>query len=270
MTAPTTSAPTTGAPTTGSDATSAEAAAATPRALYVYGITPAGVGTPRSPGVDGAPVRLLTESGLCAAVSSAPARLRPRRRDLLAHQAVLDELAAQGPLLPMRFAVLSPRPDALASQLRAEAPHLKRQLDDVRGCVEFNVKGTVVPGHFADLVRRDEGLRALALRTRRRPDYEGNVRLGEALARGVRREAGRAAGDVLDRLAPLAVRTVRGRTDDEQVLSASFLLRAADEELFRQAVDELARTCGDRLAISLTGPLPCYSFVDPGPAPDGR
>jgi hypothetical protein len=183
---------------------------------------------------------------------------------------VLDELAAQGPLLPMRFAVLSPRPDALASQLRLDAAHLKRQLDDVRGCVEFNVKGTVVPGHFADLVRRDEGLRALALRTRRRPDYEGNVRLGEALARGVRREAGRAAGDVLDRLTPLAVRTVRGQTDDEQVLSASFLLRAADEELFRRAVDELARTRGDRLAISLTGPLPCYSFVDPSPARDGR
>ncbi|MGZ3103074.1 GvpL/GvpF family gas vesicle protein [Streptomyces sp. H72] len=263
-------APTTSATTAGSGATTAEAAAAAPKALYVYGITPAGVGTPRSPGVDGAPVRLLTESGLCAAVSSAPARLRPRRRDLLAHQAVLDELAAQGPLLPMRFAVLSPRPDALASQLRLDAAHLKRQLDDVRGCVEFNVKGTVVPGHFADLVRRDEGLRALALRTRRRPDYEGNVRLGEALARGVRREAGRAAGDVLDRLTPLAVRTVRGQTDDEQVLSASFLLRAADEELFRRAVDELARTRGDRLAISLTGPLPCYSFVDPSPARDGR
>ncbi|AKZ59937.1 putative gas vesicle synthesis protein [Streptomyces ambofaciens ATCC 23877] len=272
MTAPTTSAPDTTAPTTGADATTADATATATalKALYVYGITPAGVSTPRSPGVDGAPVRLLTESGLCAAVSSAPARLRPRRRDLMAHQAVLDELAAQGPLLPMRFAVLSPRPDALASQLRADADHLKRQLEDVRGCVELNVKGTVVPGHFADLVRRDEGLRALALRTRRRPDYEGNVRLGEALARGVRREARRAAGDVLDRLTPLAVRTVRGPTDDEQVLSASFLLRSADERRFRQAVDELARACGDRLAISLTGPLPCYSFVDPSPERSGR
>ncbi|WP_081237068.1 GvpL/GvpF family gas vesicle protein [Streptomyces viridosporus] len=239
-------------------------------ALYVYGIAPAGVRAPRHPGVDGAPVRLLTESGLCAAVSDAPARLRPRRRDLLAHQAVLDELAAQGPLLPMRFAVLSPDPDALLSQLRSDTAHLTRQLDGVRGCVELNVKGAVVPGCFADLVRRDEKLRELAHRTRRRPDYEANVRLGEALARGVRREARRAARDVLAHLTPLALRTVHGTTDDEHVLSTSFLLRSADEGRFRQVVAARARDCGDRLALSVTGPLPCYSFVDPRPAPAGR
>ncbi|MFJ8146476.1 GvpL/GvpF family gas vesicle protein [Streptomyces sp. NPDC096048] len=258
MTAPTTAAGPTGTTTPA------------PEALYVYGITPAGARAPRFPGVGGASVRLLTESGLCAAVSAAPPRLRPRRRDLLAHQAVLDELAAQGPLLPMRFAVLSPRPDVLLSQLRADAVHLSRQLDEVQGCVELNVKGAVVPGHFADLVRRDEGLRNLALRTRRRPDYEANVRLGEAIARGVRREARRAAREVLDHLTPLAVRTVQGVTDDEQVLSASFLLRSADERRFRQAVDVLARDRGDRLALSVTGPLPCYSFVDSRPAPAGR
>ncbi|MBZ6080924.1 GvpL/GvpF family gas vesicle protein [Streptomyces olivaceus] len=251
-------------------AATAPAAGPLRQALYVYGITPSGVRTPRSPGVDGAPVRLLTGAGLCAAVSDAPARLRPRRRDLLAHQAVLEELGEQGPLLPMRFAVLSPRADTLLTQLDADAEHLTRQLEDVRGCVELNVKGTVVPGHFAELVRRDEGLRALALRTRRRPDYEANVRLGEALALGVRREARRAARGVLDHLTPLAVRTVPGTTDDEQVLSASFLLRAADERRFREAVDARARACGDRLALSVTGPLPCYSFVDPTAVPAGR
>ncbi|MGW0812079.1 GvpL/GvpF family gas vesicle protein [Streptomyces viridiviolaceus] len=239
-------------------------------ALYVYGITPAGVRTPRAQGVNGAPVRLLTESGLCAAVSAAPVRLLPRRRDLSAHQAVLDELAAQGPVLPMRFAVLSPEAGVLRSELRSDAAHWTKQLDRVRGCVEMNVKGAVVPGYFAELVRRDENLRALARRTRRRPDYEANVRLGEALARGVRREARHAAREVLTHLAPLAVRTVQGPVDDEQVLSTSFLVRSADEPRFRQALADRAREVGDRLALSVTGPLPCYSFVDPRPAPAGR
>ncbi|WP_193777742.1 GvpL/GvpF family gas vesicle protein, partial [Streptomyces sp. E5N298] len=53
--------------------------------------------------------------------------------------------------------------------------------------------------------------------------------------------ARRAAREVLDRLAPLAVRTAGGTTDDEQVLSASFLLRSADEARFREAVAERAR-----------------------------
>ncbi|MBD0423280.1 GvpL/GvpF family gas vesicle protein [Streptomyces sp. TRM S81-3] len=239
-------------------------------ALYVYGIVPAGSRAPRSPGVNGAPVRLLTETGLCAAVSTAPVRLRARRRDLMAHQAVLDELTAQGPVIPMRFAVVSPEAGVLRSELRTGAAHWEKQLDVVRGCVEMNVKGTVVPGCFAQLVRRDEKLRALARRTRQRPDYEANVRLGEALARGVRREARRAAREVLNHLAPLAVRSVQGSLDDEQVLSTSFLVRSADEPRFRQAVDARARDVGDRLALSVTGPLPCYSFVDPRPAPARR
>ncbi|MFD8152325.1 GvpL/GvpF family gas vesicle protein [Streptomyces sp. NPDC059720] len=251
-------------------ATAAPTTAGTLGTLYVYGITPEGVRPPRSPGVGGAAVRLVAEAGLCAAVSDAPAGVRARRRDLTAHQKVLQELAAQGPVLPMRFAVLSPDPETLTGQLRSGRAHFAAQLDTVRDCVEMNVKGAVVPGCVADLVRRDDTLRALALRTRRNPGYEANVRLGEALARGVAREARGAARAVLAGLTPLAVRTVQGPVDEEQVLSMSFLVRCADEERFRQAVAAQARDVGDRLALSVTGPLPCYSFVDTPAAPAVR
>lgn len=240
--------------------------------LYVYGIAAAGVRAPRATGVAGSPVGLLTESGLCAAVSPAPERPRARRRDLLAHQAVLEELVAQGPVLPMRFAVLTPRPDTLRAQLRSDAARLKRQLDDIAGCVELNVKGTVVADCLAELVRRDEQLRTLALRARRRPGYDADVRLGEALAKAVRREARRAAREVLARLTPLAVRTADGPLDDGRVLSTSFLVRADDEPGFRREVAARARAHRDRLALGVTGPLPCYSFVEARPAsrPAGR
>ena len=251
-------------------ATAALTTAGTLGTLYVYGIAPAGVRPPRSPGVAGAAVRLLTEDGLCAAVSNAPESVTARRRDLMAHQAVLGELAEQGPVLPMRFAVLTPDAEALRGQLRTDRAHLAAQLDGVRGCVEMNVKGTVVPGCFADLVRRDDTLRTLARRTRKSPGYEANVRLGEALAKGVAREARGAAREVLARLVPLAVRTAQGPVDDEPVLSTSFLVRSADDQRFRQAVAAQAREAGDRLTLSVTGPLPCYSFVDAPSAPAGR
>ncbi|MGV9629859.1 GvpL/GvpF family gas vesicle protein, partial [Streptomyces sp. NPDC003487] len=89
-------------------------------------------------------------------------------------------------------------------------------------------------------------------------------------ARAVGREARKAAQQVLAALTPLAVRTAPGATDDGQVLSASFLVPAADEERFRQVVAAQAEAYGDRLALAVTGPLPCYSFVQPGPLPAGR
>jgi hypothetical protein len=253
-------------------ATATDAPAAGAGSLYVYGVAPAGVRAPRAEGVDGAEVRLLTSSGLSAAVSAAPEGIRARRRHLLAHQAVLAELARQGPVLPMRFAVTAQDEETLLSYLRDQRRHFTAQLEGVRGCVEMNVKGSTVPGCFEELLQRDERLRDLARRTRLRPDYDANVRLGEALARAVTREARRAAREVSARLAPLARRTAQGEVDDTVVLSTSFLVPADAEQRFRRTVEEQAGRLGTRIALSLTGPLPCYSFVDapttaPTPSP---
>lgn len=79
---------------------------------YVYGIIRSshpslpekldGVGDPPHP------VRVLTQGGVAALVSDAPENLRPKRRDLLAHQNVLAEAGAQGTVLPLRFGGVSP------------------------------------------------------------------------------------------------------------------------------------------------------------------
>ncbi|MCZ9351902.1 GvpL/GvpF family gas vesicle protein [Streptomyces mutabilis] len=107
MTAPAT---TTGLTPTG-PTPAATATAGTRKALYVYGITPAGVWAPRSPGVDGARVRLLTDSGLSAAVSSAPVRLRPRRRDLMARtRRYWTNWPARGPSCPCASPSSAPGP----------------------------------------------------------------------------------------------------------------------------------------------------------------
>ncbi len=48
------------------------------------------------------PVRVLRQGESAAIVSDAPEELRPKRRDLLAHQRVLDAAGADGVVLPMR------------------------------------------------------------------------------------------------------------------------------------------------------------------------
>lgn len=72
---------------------------------YVYGIAHAshpsmshhtdGIGEPPHP------VRVLRASDLAAIVSDAPDNLRPKRRDLLAHQDVLAKASEGGVVLPM-------------------------------------------------------------------------------------------------------------------------------------------------------------------------
>jgi hypothetical protein len=79
---------------------------------YVYGI--ARKSHPRLPEKMGGvgdpprPVRIVETGKLAALVSDAPEGLRPKRRDLLAHQSVLAEAGEAGPVLPMRFGASPP------------------------------------------------------------------------------------------------------------------------------------------------------------------
>ncbi|MEU0061639.1 GvpL/GvpF family gas vesicle protein, partial [Streptomyces sp. NPDC006334] len=111
---------------------------------YVYGIIRAkhsplreelaGIGEPPRP------VRVLRQGELAAIVSDAPDQLRPKRRDLLAHQRVLDEAGAGGVVLPMRFASASPDDDTVTEVLAERAEHFLERLRTLDGTAEYNIK----------------------------------------------------------------------------------------------------------------------------------
>ncbi|CAM5675520.1 hypothetical protein SBADM41S_11610 [Streptomyces badius] len=97
--------------------------------LYVYAVVGEGIELPAGAGGVGDPpavLRVIGTGRIAAVVSDAPARLRARRRDLLAHQDLLMDLADSGPVLPMRFGMVAPDEDALLAQLAlAETSHLR-------------------------------------------------------------------------------------------------------------------------------------------------
>ncbi|MFC8124841.1 GvpL/GvpF family gas vesicle protein [Streptomyces sp. NPDC057302] len=241
--------------------------------LYVYAIaasdTAAHAKRCRAVGDENAVVSLLSQGGLAAVVSSVSGRPRARRRDLSAHQDVLRALAANGPVLPMRFGVIAPDAETVLTGLdSARTAHLDA-LERLAGKAEWNLKGASVPEALPDLMREDANLRALRESTRRRPGYEANVSLGQAVAAGLQRRAEQAAAEVVAQLRPLAAELSEGRDIAGGALNASFLVPHAAETAFRRAVDTLAARHQGRIALTLTGPLPCYSFVAAEAVPTG-
>lgn len=242
-----------------------------PNGLYVYAI--AGSGTAahakrcRAVGEANASVSVVDRDGLAAVVSPVSGRPRARRRDLSAHQDVLRVLADHGAVLPMRFGMIAPDAETVLAGLDAARPAHLAALERLDGKAEWNLKGAPVPDALPDLLREDASLRALRESTRRRPGYEANVRLGEAVAAGLRRRAEQAAADVVARLRPLAAEFSEGRDIAGGALNASFLVPHIDATAFRRAVDALADRHRGRITLTLTGPLPCYSFVPADPVP---
>jgi hypothetical protein len=239
---------------------------------YVYGIAasshpalPEGMGGVGDPA---RPVRILTEGELSALVSDAPEGLRPKRRDLLAHQNVLSEAGAAGCVLPMRFGSVAPDDDSVTGVLAERADHYRERLRALEGCVEYNIKANHVEEAVLHHVMAENAeIRALAEANRKAGggSYEEKLRLGEAVAAAVKAKESEDCLALQRALEPVADAVSVGPESTGWLANVSFLVARDSAENFLAAV-ERARQEMPHLEVRVNGPLPPYSFVDPGPA----
>ncbi|WP_405697695.1 GvpL/GvpF family gas vesicle protein [Streptomyces sp. NBC_01185] len=234
---------------------------------YVYAITPgdhplalAGL---QGVGPDGSELRVVHGAGLAAVVSTAPEGLRAKRRDLAAHDAVLQQLMADGAVLPMQFGLLGPDDAAVATALDEQQDVYRGRLEELDGRLEYNLK---VSRDEADLLREiltgSDEARRLNENTRRNPDaHDAKVRLGELISQEVHERQRRTGEEIVGTLGPAAVNSAPAQAAEPHFLNVSFLVERDKAADFSQAVHEDAERRGDAYAYHLHGPLPAYSFV---------
>jgi hypothetical protein len=257
------------------------AAATDATGVYVYGVTLADVECAADTVDEGAlravvsiePLAGYAPEAVEAALREEPDWLEQRLR---AHEAVLEQVLAAGPVAPFRFGTIFRSEDELRGALARAQESLSARLRQLRGTAEWGVKAWADDGDLrrwverhdahaarerADLDAAPEGRRyLLEKRLRRRLDADATelafVRAQEAHA-------------VLSAVAEESS-VERPSGLDEQpgkrlVLRAAYLV--ADDRLseLERALAEV-RGRGAELGVDyvLSGPWPAYSFVDPG------
>lgn len=234
---------------------------------YVYAITgsdhPLRVDALSGVGEPAAALRTVRAGDLTAVVSDAPEGLRAKRRDVAAHQSVLESLMADGAVLPMRFGLVGPDDAQVAAVLDDHREGYKERLARLDGCLEFHVKvSRDTDDLLREIVRTSDEVRRLNEFTRANPDAQSEkMRLGELIAEEVKARQEREAKEMTERLSPAALDTVRGEASQDTLLNVSFLVKRAEAAAFSQAVHAEAALHGKAYTVRLNGPLPPYSFV---------
>lgn len=235
--------------------------------VYVYAITDAdhplrldelrGVGDPPPP------LRTIVTQRLAAVVSDAPEDLRPKRRDLGAHEEVQERLLSDGTAIPLRFGLVAQDDDAVKAELEERAAAYIERLEKVEGRVELNLKvAQDEETLLREVLQESEEARRLNETVRSgQGTQDTNLALGELLAGLVQARQETLTGDI--------VRTLRELADDEFIappaqddfLNVSFLVEHEKVQEFAQAEQKLANAYGESFSFRLRGPLPPYSFV---------
>jgi hypothetical protein len=92
-------------------------------------------------GLEAAPIYAIDQNGLRAVVSDTlSTRLRPERRNISAHQAVLHALTTEGTVLPMRFGVLARNAEAVQKLLAANKKSINEHFERLNGRVEMGLR----------------------------------------------------------------------------------------------------------------------------------
>ncbi|MFD7445447.1 GvpL/GvpF family gas vesicle protein [Streptomyces sp. NPDC059909] len=236
-------------------------------AVYVYSIADkqhplrldgvAGVGEPPSP------LRPVRAGSLTAVVSDAPGDLRPKRRDLTAHQEVQNQLMADGTVLPLRFGLTAPDDDAVRTVLVERAAEYTDRLRVLENCTEYHLK---VRQDEEGLLRQilEESSDARQLNDSIRNGTAGpdaSLALGELVAQEVQARQEALAAGIIEALRPFSRDQEVSQPTGEDFLSVSFLVAQEQEEGFLTTELSLANQMGDDFEFRLNGPLPPYSFV---------
>jgi Gas vesicle synthesis protein GvpL/GvpF len=238
-------------------------------AVYVYGIVRAGdAPRVRTEGVGGGEVTPI-ESGRIAALAARVATpIRAKRRELLGHAGVLNEVASATTVLPLRFGITFPDEETVVRELLdARTQQLERLLRELEGKVELLVKAyyreEVV---LAEIVQRDARIERLSARTRGRPaaaTHADRLELGTAVAAALEATARADAAAILAELRPRALDVRLDETPVEhQVLRASLLVARDRVPEFDEILGRIAARQAGRMQFSYAGPLAPHSFVD--------
>lgn len=237
-------------------------------ALYVYAITgknhPHHLDGLTGVGSHPSPVRTVAAGPLCAVVSDISEEIRPKRRDLQAHQEVLESLMADAVVLPLQFGYLASDDQAVQQALEENTDRYLATLARLDGCAEYHVRASQADED--PLLRRilrdspearelNEQILAGA------QDPQLPLALGELVAREVREHQDSLAARLAQALIPYGREHVSHPPSSPDFLNLSLLVAQDRTEDFLAARANLAGQIEAGVDFRLTGPLPPYSFV---------
>lgn len=236
--------------------------------IYIYGIAAAGEVNATGVGIEDAAIAVIEHNGLAAVTSrlDIAGRLRPQRKHLAAHQAVLREAGERTTVLPMAFGVVADDEAGVRTLLDEHAEALDAELSRVAGCVEMGLTlSWAVENVFEQFVLEHPQLRGLR---------DELVRLGEAAPHDLRVQAGRMFSHLLERDREIRTQAVVGAIDgicreidqgepksEAIICKLSCLVDRSLLEAFERAVHECASGFDDRFAFDISGPWQPHSFV---------
>ena len=219
------------------------------------------------PGVNGAAVYTVCQGSVAAVISDiAERRIRPERRNLVAHHAVVKSLMTETTVLPVAFGTIADSKKAVRDILTKNSDTFVEQLDRTRGKVEMGLHVSWdVPNIFDYFVTRHPELarlRDVVFGKRRGPTRDDKIELGRLFDRLLAEDRERHTQAVIQALAAHCADIQQNQPRQErEVMHLACLVERGARRSFEDGVFEAARRFDNGFAFAFNGPWAPHHFV---------
>ncbi len=235
---------------------------------YLYAITDA-VEHPACGkiGINGSTVYPVSQGPIVALVSDiTEKRIRPERKNLVAHHGVVKRLMEQTTVLPVAFGTIANSPNAVLEILKENSDAFVEQLDRVRGKVEMGLRVSWdVPNIFEYFVNRYPELAELrdsVLGKQRGPSQQDKIELGRLFDRLLAQDRERHTEAVTEVLAPHCADIKENQPREErEVMHLACLVERNAKKGFEDGVFEAAKLFDNSFSFDFNGPWAPHHFV---------
>jgi len=220
-------------------------------------------------GLESAPVYAIDQNGLRAVVSDTiSSRLRPERRNISAHQAVLHALTEEGTVLPMRFGVIARNVEAVQKLLSSNQKSIQEHFERLKDCVEMGLRVSWDVNNIYEYFVTLHPVLAESRDEIRQKDNSKNVRdekirlgnLYESLRTADRTESAEKVKAVLEDYCEEIVENPVKKEKD--VMNLACLVKRDRLEEFGNGVFQASKLFDNIYLFDYTGPWAPHNFVN--------
>lgn len=234
---------------------------------YIYGI----IATDEAPnfgpiGIGGKRDEVVTigANGLAAVVSNgALDHYAVSRDNLLAHTRVIEKVAEQFTVLPMRFCTVAESADEVLGLLEDREREFKNLLRDFDGKVEVGIKviWKDMKKIYDEIAKENRAIRSV--KEKGANSQKDLVHVGELVEAALDEKKAVEGEEYFRFLKKGKVECRKGELKTEDmVVNASFLLDRDWVKEFDARVEEVSNEHNGRIDVKYIGPMPPFSFVN--------
>jgi hypothetical protein len=234
--------------------------------FYLYCFSKANALIPELESVGNTSEAFLIQQGAIAIVASSGTATRypVSRKNLLAHQGIIEGVMKHSPVLPMRFGTVAPSLDVVMKVLSERQEELNTALDLLEGSLEYAVRIRWADEEqtLKDIGEQDPQIIAYKeqLQTRGQATYQDRIKLGQLVEQALQLRQSATAQEVQELCENYAEKVLTVSSKD--LANFSLLMKEARYAAFMSALERFDEEQKGSLRIKVTGPLPPFSFSE--------